>query len=378
MKIFTKLFKTIFLSTLFLTKSISPYIANIRIFRNPETNKVIVMLGDLHNQGTKEENNKQFEKFKKILAPLRTNKIPTQILFEDRFFYSLYDTTAMIDDKTEGKSSAIDEILKGKRAIFDMIYSLNSILFYATQNIDDFSINDPTWITRIAQYALRSKDNFFKYKSIDPRTIFCGAATSSSHGNMLDMAMFLIANFHKTSSKHKRKIFPDSLINTELDNILNKIQNSMYKYHTPLVSALLKIKSRDAYAEFFKNNITSPFFSRTLEYDAMINMCHEHNYEYTFLISGAKHTHYLAQFMEELGYKEVVNEFGIHMKNISNKALKKYVENTLKEMASERIEKNKVKYYNSLPKQLEQQMNKAFDYIYEMIEVEADPMEIEK
>jgi hypothetical protein len=332
------IFKICLVTFLAFWQTASSYIFQIRHYCNPKTGKTIFMLSDQHNMGDKKQNLEQFEKFKKICVLLKKKGIMAQILFEEPYAYTLGNDV----EKETMCEKIVDKnnCFKIKSLLLDVHANLSEIL-RSEITIGEYSYETDvtTWMVDLWPFALKDTNYFVIYKSIDPRLVAQIWMMNDKRLALLTQVSFL-KNF-RNLILYTEKIY-NNLINDLLQSILKKITDEMgnerflqliaeYQEDKEKIQKLVKI-------EF----VLGTFFSRALEHEALLHMCRYHDFKYTFLVAGGKHTTYLSQYMKDLGF-ELKESWGIS----SGEAA---------ELGS------------NLPDDLKQKMDLAFDEIYTHID----------
>jgi hypothetical protein len=316
----------------------SPYIYQILHWYNPKTKKAIFMLSDCHHMGDRKQALEQFEKFKKICEMLKKKELVSQILFEDLYAYTLYYN---IEEETMCKAIANkDEWFDVKFSVFDVQSNLSTIL-KLDFSISDFKTGSCSTSIDLWPFALKDTNTFVTYKSIDPRLIGFLWQWNVKLFEPLQQISFL-SNFKNLILLKEKAYLNSDALGGELLRILKKIFDEMeaerflelIEKHRENKKMIQKIISLEM--------ILGTFFSRALEHEALLHMCFEHQFKYTFLVAGGAHTDYLSTYMKKLGF-ELVKTWGISTGEALELAL-------------------------NLPNDLKQKMDDAFDKIYNLID----------
>jgi hypothetical protein len=293
-------FKICLIAFLTFWQTASSYIYQIKQYYNPTTKKVIFMLSDIHTLGSRQQNLEQFELFKKICELLKKKKIRSQILFEDVFAYTL---EYGIEKETKFEKTFWDDGIEinGTSILHVILSDLSEIK--GTINITNLSCDSNTWLFyNLGEFALKNTNSSVIYKSIDPRFIACIWRLDNYKNVKTALDILFLSNF-KNLVLLKYKMYKDRMCDN-LQRYLKKIYNEM-----KVEEFLQKIAECQKCEEKIRKVIDLEyekgglFFYRALEHEALLHMCFEHDFKYTFLLVGGAHADYLSQYMEGLGFE---------------------------------------------------------------------------
>jgi hypothetical protein len=346
-KLFFKISLIIFLSYF---QTVSSYIYKIRYYYNSITKKTICMLSDWHIMGDEKQNLEQFEKFKKICELLKKKETKSQVLFELRCAYTLEDCNIPSGVMCE-KIASTDIKYNVKITSFEI---QSSVIKPYQMHLFPLRMNGYSWLIDLWVFALKDINSFVKYKSIDPRLLILPEPLWTSKNKVA--AGFVrtswLINFKNLLLYKQKKYMEKGILGNALLAKLNKIFEEM-KSEDFLQKIIECHESKEKILEVLKVELyknRNPFFIRPLEHEALLNMCCDHDFKYTFLLAGGNHTTYLKQYLLEFGFK-LVDKWGI----FTEKAFKLGF---------------------NLPNKLQQEMNMAFSDIYNKIEKDSAAVSI--
>jgi hypothetical protein len=346
-------FKICLIVFLAFWQTASSYIHEAKIYRNAETGQIIITLGDAHILATKQQNFDQLEKFKKIYSLLDSKKIYSRVLFEDIFAYTLdfsfYEKVKCeeITDKWKYTFPYYFPIALDK---LDKTYQLDGALLSMTPTHELTN----TWIFGpLCFWLLKNKSAFIGCKSIDRRLI---TTLWKPEVNKEFKKVDHLLNFQNLSLFLERQ-FADYL-SSELKKVLNEIYNSddQKKFNEKINQISSNATELASYLDEAEAGFEDSVPSRAVNHEAALFLFgdkkgDEKSARVRFLIAGSGHTKKMSQFMERMNFYPV-KTFGISFEEFlkSNPELYEKIINI------------------NLPTSLQQEMNLAFEYIYNLID----------
>jgi hypothetical protein len=361
-KLFFKFCLVAFLS---FWQTASSYIFELRIYRDAKTGQIIILMGDWHDLGSKQENFEQCKKFEKIYKLLDNKKIYSRILFENMYAYtidfSLHEKVKfeLTEDPDKYKStSAYYAPVDLDKLSFDQLYeaqlsSVQSLVGACT-----------TWMGfELCNWILKNKSIFIESKSIDRRLVEtfwesnCQALETLQEIDHLlkfrSLSLLLEKQYEGGTSSELKKILNEIYSNSDQEKFNEKVNQLSYNG-----------KELAAFLSKSIGNVNS-IFSKALEHEAMLFLFLKSyiningkkavfNPSIEFLIAGGGHTHNIYKFMERLGFS-LVKTFGISLEKLEH-----YHNNQTSSSTGE--------HWVGLSDELKSEMDLAFEYIYKGID----------
>jgi hypothetical protein len=230
----------------------------------------------------------------------------------------------------------------------DRCYNMNFVLYDVESNLDSLQIlegsangverGESTWLIDLWPLAVKNESLFITYKSIDPR--LSGGLWGQPHEELREESYLIkfknliLINVHVYVN---RGILTGILLKS-LKKISDEMKSEDFLQKITECNGCKEKINELANGEFLHRT----FFSRALEHEALLHMCFEHDFKYTFLLAGGAHADYLSKYMGDLGF-ELRDAFGISSEKVLNLG-------------------------SNLPLSLQLKMAAAFEDIFELID----------